>query len=165
MALKTSLKKKESTQPLKIETKMSSELAEAWALPTTQDSAAERTGCEQKREVRKQGVFWEREEAAGHHGVRCCGHDHTAVKRTERHFLPISVQSSSSVTHSYQLMAERTPRKPTKLPRSIFRAWAHKQNKISLQIFCTRHVHWYLRQVCVYIYYICTRLRFGSSLQ
>lgn len=131
---------------------MSSALAEAQALPTTQDSAAERTGCEQKQGVTKQAVCWARQEADSHHGVWCCGHDHTAVQRTEWHFLRISVQSSSSVTHSYQLTAECSPRKPTKPSRRIFRALAHKQTKISLQIFSTRHIHWYLRQVCVYTY-------------
>lgn len=63
MALKTSLKKG-STQPLKIETKMSSALAKMRAFSTTeirstQATAAallsEWTGCKQKREAREQG--------------------------------------------------------------------------------------------------------------
>lgn len=63
MALKTSLKKG-STQPFKIETKMSSALAKMWAFSTTevrstQETAAallsERTGCKRKHEARKQG--------------------------------------------------------------------------------------------------------------
>lgn len=71
---------------------------------------------------------------------------------------------NSSVTYSYQVMAERTQRKSTKLSSSIFRAWAHSENKISLQIFSTRHVSLYLRQVymciymCVSLSYIYARL-------